>query len=222
MEHSKQGKVVCSRLPITPATLRKLRLIWIKDSERISFNNIMLWAACLVTFFSLCLSREVTVEQENHYDASIHLSYSDLAVDDPANPSVISMLIKKSKTVQGRRGAKIYLGKTGDSLCPIAAMEAYLSVRRSSSGPLFQWESRIPLSKLSFVKHVRAALDEAGVPAKDYAGHSFRIGATTIAATAGSAIQTLGQWESSAFKRYIRLDPKYLASTSSTLAQCQI
>ena len=79
-----------------------------------------------------------------------------------------------------------------------------------------------PLSKSSFVKHVRAALEEAGLPAKDYAGHSFRIGATTIAATAGSAIQTLGQWESSAFKRYIRLDPKYLALTSSTLAQCQI
>ena len=39
------------------------------------------------------------MEQENHYDASIHLSYSDLAVDDPANPSVISRLIKKPKTV---------------------------------------------------------------------------------------------------------------------------
>ena len=61
------------------------------------------------------------MEQENHYDASIHLSYSDLAVDNPPNPSVISMLIKKFKTDQGQRGAKIYLRKTGDSLCPIAA-----------------------------------------------------------------------------------------------------
>ena len=105
----------------------------------------------------------------------------------------------------------------------IAAMEAYL--RGSSLDPLFQWESRIPLSKSSFVKHVRAALEEAGLLAKDYASHSFRIGAATTAAVAGledSAIQTLGRWESSAFKRYIRLDPKYLASMSSTLAQCQI
>ena len=85
----------------------------------------------------------------------------------------------------------------------MAAMEAYLSVRGNSSGPPFHWESGVPLSKASFVKHVRAALEEAGLPAKDYAGHSFRIGAATTAAVAGiedSAIQTLGWWESSAFK----------------------
>ena len=54
-------------------------------------------------------------------------------VDNQANSSGISMLIKKSKTDQGQRGAKIYLGNTGDSLYPIAAMDAYLSVRGSSS-----------------------------------------------------------------------------------------
>ena len=127
----------------------------------------------------------------------------DLGVDNPANPSVISMLIKKSKTDQGQREAKINIGKTGNSLCPIAAMEVYLWVRGSSSGLLFQWESRFPLSKSSFVKCVRAVLEEAGLPAIDYAGHSFRTGTTTTAAVAGledSAIQTLGWWESSVFK----------------------
>ena len=44
----------------------------------------------------------------------------------------------------------------------------------------------------------------------------------TVAGLEDSAIQTLGRWESSAFKRYIRLDPRYLASMSSTLAQCQL
>ena len=73
---------------------------------------------CMLSdLFSFCCSGEVTVERENYYDASIHRSYSDLAVDDPANPSVISMLIKKSKTDQGQREAKIYLGKTGNTLC---------------------------------------------------------------------------------------------------------
>ena len=91
-------------------------------------------------------------------------------------------------------------------------MEAYLSVRRSSSVPLFQWESIIPLSKSSFVKYVRAVLEEAGLPAKDYGGHNFKIGATTTAAVDSledSAIWILGQWKSCAFKTYIRLDPKY-------------
>ena len=116
-EHSKQGRVARSRLPITPAVLRKVAKTGMdkKDSNRIPFNNIMLWGACLVTFFSFCHSREITLGKENHYDASIHSSYSDLAVDNPTNPSVILMLIKKSKTNQGQRGVKIYLGKTGDS-----------------------------------------------------------------------------------------------------------
>ena len=105
----------------------------------------------LSDLFSFCCSGEATVERENYYDASMHRSYIDLAVDNPANPSVISMLIKKSKTDQGQREAKIYLGKTGDTLCPIATMEVYLSLRRSSSVLLFQWESCIPLSKSSFV-----------------------------------------------------------------------
>ena len=44
---------------------------------------------------------------------------------------------------------------------------------------------RSPLSKASFVKHIRAALEEAGLPVKDYASRSFRIGAASTAAVAG-------------------------------------
>ena len=115
------------------------------------------------------------------------------------------MLIKKSKTDQGRKGAKVYLGRKGDSLCPIAVLEAYLSVRGSSPGPLFRWESGVPLSKSSFGKHVKSALIQAGLSAKNYSSHSFRIRAVTTAVVAGledSAIQTLGHWETSAFKQY--------------------
>ena len=97
IEHGKGGRVVHSQLPITPAILRRLRQVWIKDCKKIPFNNIMLWTACLVTFFSFCRSGEVTVEHENQYDASIHLSYGDLAVDNPSDPAAISMLIKKIK-----------------------------------------------------------------------------------------------------------------------------
>ena len=53
IEHGKWCRVVYSRLPITPAILRRSRQVCIKDCKKISFDNIMLWAACLVTFFSL-------------------------------------------------------------------------------------------------------------------------------------------------------------------------
>ena len=74
-------------------------------------------------------------------------------------------------------------------------LEAYLSVRGSNTGPLFQWESGVPLSKSSFVTHVKSALTQAGLPAKNYSSYSFRIGAATTAAVAGLedlAIQILG------------------------------
>ena len=70
IEHSKGDRVVLSQLPITPTILR-LRQIWIRDCKRIPFDNIMLWAACLVTLFSFHHSGEITVEYVNQYDPSI-------------------------------------------------------------------------------------------------------------------------------------------------------
>ena len=62
-----------------------------------SFNDIMLWAACAVTFFFFCRSREVTVEKEDQYDPTAHLSYGDIVVDNPAAPAVISIIPKQTR-----------------------------------------------------------------------------------------------------------------------------
>ena len=125
------------------------------------------------------------MESESNYDPTVHLSYADLAVDNAANPTTISIQIKSSKTDQTRKGFKAYLGSTGDNLCPVAAaLMSYLSLRGDKLGPLFQWKDQTPLSKTKFVEHVRSALTSANLPAHLFAGHSFRIGAATTAATA--------------------------------------
>jgi len=75
---------------------------------------------------------------------------------------------------------------------------------------------------LGFIAATRQALAAANLPAHEFAGHSYRIGATTTAATAGiedSTIQMLGCWKSSSYQLYIRMDPGHLALVSTSLLQ---
>ena len=138
---------------------------------------------------------------------------------------MISIIIKQSKTDQARKGMKIVIGRTNDDLCPVAALLTYLKIRGSQPGPLFRWQSGIPLTKNKFVEEVRMVLEAAHLPAKNFAGHSFRIGAATTAASAGlsdSTIQTLGRWKSSSYLLYIRMEPTKLATVSHTMSHCAI
>ena len=71
----------------------------------------------------------MTVEKEDQYDPTSHLSYGDITVDNPTAPTIISIVIKKSKTDQGRKGVKVFIGKTSDDLCPVTALLSYLALR---------------------------------------------------------------------------------------------
>ena len=75
-----------------------------------------------------------------------------------------------------------------------------------------------------FVAKVREALSEAGFDPLKFAGHSFRIGAASTAASRGvedSLIKTLGRWRSSAYLLYVRIPRERLAGLSTTLADRQ-
>ena len=91
IQAAQSGKTTHSRLPITPSILRKLKSIWIDCDP--SFDDLMLWAASVTTFFTFCRSGEITVEKESSYDPQIHLSYSDVAVDNSISPKAISLTI---------------------------------------------------------------------------------------------------------------------------------
>lgn len=223
MTRGKEGRAPKPRLPITPSVLRKMKEVWARQGD--SYVNIMLWAAAATTFFSFCRSGEMVVEKEDAYDPASHLSYRDIAVDNPKKPTMIALTLRQSKTDQARKGVKVVIGSTGDDICPVSALLRYLQARGKHPGPLFMEENGQPLTKAKFISGIRAALTEARLPAKDYAGHSFRIGAATTAAAAGledSLIRTLGRWKSSSYLLYIRIDPRQLAAVSSSLANCSI
>ena len=100
----------------------------------------MLWAASLVTFFSFYRSGEVTVPTGKSFNPDEHLAFSDVAVDNKKSPSIVAIQLKKSKTDPFMKGVRITIGQTGEELCPVMALLAYLKKRGAQPGPLFMWE----------------------------------------------------------------------------------
>ncbi len=134
---------------------------------------------------------------------------------------MVQIHLKKSKCDQFGIGSDIVVGVTGTVLYPVSAMVDYLDVRGTQPGPFFRDAAGRTVTKPWFVRMIREVLATIGIPAHQYAGHSFQIGAATTAALVGiedSAIQTLGRWHSADFLQYIWTPKEHLASISASLA----
>ena len=207
----------CSRLPITLSLLTQLHHSWcIERSDR---NATMLWAAVTMCFFGFLRVGEIVAPPGSGFDPSIHLSVGDVSVYSHSIPSYLAVSIKASKTDPFRQGVTIYLGRTHDWICPVATMLNYLVVRGTSKGPLFIFRDGTHLTHDNFVSAVHKALSTAGVDTSKYAGHNFRIGATTMAAKLSiqdSLIRTMDRWESSAYLLYIHTLREKICSVADT------
>ena len=191
------------RLSITPSILRQLRAQWSRREH--DYDVILSWAACCTAFFRIGELTEQSTRSCNGVEVS---------VDSRENPSMVKIHLRQSKTDQFGRGISIYLGTTGDELCPVSALMAYLALRGGAPGPLFRLQYG---PREIFTSAVRVALSTLGYSSMLHAGHSFRIGAATTAAEWGvedSVIKMLGRWVSSAYSRYVRTPRQTLAAVS--------
>lgn len=207
-----------TRLPITPFILEKIHEVVTRDAE--NPENVMMWAACCLGYFAFLRAGEFTVPSLDQFKPEVHLSPMDISVDSHTAPSLLRIHLKYSKSDQQRQGVHLYVGRTFNNLCPVAAMLAYLPIRGQSQGPLFMLHGRC-LTREMLVQWLRTTLSSAGVEASHFSGHSFRIGAASTAAARGVAettIQTLGRWASDSYKRYIRIPREELAAISRTMA----
>lgn len=99
---------------------------------------------------------------------------------------------------------------TDPLVCPCQAFLHYLNLRKHSSPsePLFSFMDGLPISRQYFTQQLRSALAFCNLNLHLYKAHSFRIGAATTAASQGFSelqIQSMGRWNSGAFKKYIRI-----------------
>ena len=61
------------------------------------------------------------------YDPEVHLNEADVSMDSRTKPSYIEVRIKASKTDVFWRGVTVYLGTTGNDLCPVTAVLSYMA-----------------------------------------------------------------------------------------------
>ena len=87
-----------------------------------NLDSIILWSASLLCFFGFLHSGEITIRSLRSYNPTVHLNYSDISVDSPANPTIVKIWLKCSKTDPFRNGVDVYVGKTGQALCPVSAL----------------------------------------------------------------------------------------------------
>ena len=217
-ERAVSGANTAVRLPITASILHRIRPFCL--SPPASYDSLLLWAAATTCYFGFFRAGELTVPSALAFNPAFHLSWGDVAISD-SSPRTVRIFLRRSKSDQFGRGVNVFLGETGDGICPVLAVMAYAAVRGGSPGPFFRTTDGLPLTKARFVAQVRGALTHAGIPIAGYSGHSFRIGAATAAAQAGipdSVIQSLGRWSSTAFLRYIRTPREQLASFTSAIA----
>ncbi len=165
-------------------------------------------------FFGFLRCSELAISSK--FDPATNPTISDLTILDS---ETISFLIKQSKTDQVKKGHFVYIFNLPSPLQPYQAVHKYLRLRifqaKSPLEPLFLDHAGKPASRTWFQKHLKAVLLSAGISARNFSSHSFRIGAATSAAQKGLTkhqIQTLGRWSSEAFQSYIRTDQSHIKS----------
>ena len=213
-----QGVNIRTRLPIT---LNHLTLFYnqLQPFNSQNWNNKMLWAAICLAFFGFLRIGEFTSNQRSH--SSLQLSASDVQfIPSILSPTSVRVKIKCSKTDSFRKGVTLIIGESGSNICAVEALKHYIVFCKPAVGPLFRFQDGRYLSRKSFTSEVRELLTNGGYDANNYAGHSFRIGAVTTAASAYLPpwlIKTLGRWTSDCYERYIKTPEKIVTTASKQL-----
>ena len=121
-----------------------------------------------------------------------------------------------SKTDQLREGAAVSIGVTGDGLCPVSAVAAYLANYNARAQPLYQFADGRFLTA-DDINFWLGQLTEPGVTS-----HSLRTGGATRIAELGAPtwqLQASGRWRSNAYQRYLRPTRTAMGRLASAMAK---
>lgn len=136
--------------------------------------------------------------------------------------------LRRAKTDPAGQGRDVAIprGRHAET-CPVSAVGRWISVAGLEAGPLFRRIDRMDrvadagLRPVAISAIVQRACARAGLPAKEYAGHSLRSGFATEAAAQGAserAIMAHGGWRSVQMaRRYIRSGELFSENAAAVL-----
>ncbi len=105
-----------------------------------------------------------------------------------------TLVVRRSKTDQFRRGLQLELPRLNGPLCPVAALQAWLTVAGIESGPVFRAINRwkqvgtAALSSAAVRSVVRLRARMAGIVIEGLSAHSLRSGFAVSALEAGISL----------------------------------
>ena len=133
----------------------------------------------------------------------------------------MSVQLQSSKTDIFRQGQSLTIASTLSPLSAVTTMEEYFLLAKLVRGPLFYFQSGRYLTRSTVSHLLRYSLRTAGLPYQSLKGHSFRIGAASVAAGAGLPdwlIKVLDRWSSDCYQLYIRTPQSTLESVAPRMA----
>jgi hypothetical protein len=206
-----------SRLPITSTLLRQI-ILALPTTVKNYIHRILFSTMCIVAFHAFLRIGEMCIKVSQN--SSHVLQYSDVKIIQQ-NSITIGVEVTLRHYKHSKQPATCFLpaNSADPLLCPVSAIQLYLSILKPCSGPFFQMPNRQPVSYTFFNYNLKNAINFLGFDSKRYKSHSFRIGAATNAAMQGfsdDSIKKMGRWKSNAMQKYIRLPQLKLVTPVTT------
>ena len=191
-------------LPIDPSILRLLY----KFIDPNKPEDLSLWCSFLVAFY--CLFRKANVvPEQSKFDPSCILTRSDIAVDIESRKILVFVGFSKTNHFM-KRSHTIPIPANDDE-----AMDLFRHIKKlfricpaGPDAPAFTFGRGQFITYKSFTTRLKALLRKAGKNPDWYSGHSFRRGGASYLHSVGGntlLVQTLGDWASQVFIRYLHL-----------------
>ena len=180
-------------LPIEPVILRRMyQHIQIEKK-----SDLAMWCGFLVAFY--CLFRKANVvPKDSTFDPACILTRSDIEIDNESKRVLVYVNFSKTNVIPVPANSDPAL----DLFRHLKLL--FSSVDAPETAPAFSYSG--------FINHrsytVKALLTKAGLDPGQYSSHSFRRGGASYLYSIGGTtlmVQTLGDWSSQVFTRYLHL-----------------